>query len=121
MASLSDLIMHPFGSHVIRSILTVLVPSLRGENVHAGHGPKNRSKRSMAFKQRQDAMKPIIPGLEESSSLHKVPASFSEMAGRYIETLRGNLGDNEVRALASNQVASPVLQVRVHLMSKRAW
>ena len=114
MASLSDLIMHPFGSHVIRSILTVLVPSLRGENAHAGHSSKTRSKKSMTFKQRQDVMKSIIPGLDESpSTLHKVPAPFTEMAGRYVETLRKSLGDNEVRALASNKVASPVLQVRI--------
>jgi len=42
---------------------------------------------------------------------HQAPALFCELARRFLETLRAELTENEVRALAANNVASPVLQV----------
>ena len=41
---------------------------------------------------------------------HTVP-EFSKLARRFIRQLREDLNANEVRALAANKVASPVLQV----------
>lgn len=40
-----------------------------------------------------------------------VPSSFPTMARRFVETLRNQLSENEVRALAASKVASPGLQV----------
>lgn len=42
----------------------------------------------------------------------KVPEKFHEAAGRFVRIVRDELGANEVRALAADKVASPVLQVR---------
>lgn len=39
------------------------------------------------------------------------PPEFSQLARRFVEALREKLGENEVRALAANKVASPGLQV----------
>lgn len=39
------------------------------------------------------------------------PKEFRKAALRFVSALREQLGENEVRALAANQVASPVLQV----------
>ena len=43
----------------------------------------------------------------------KVPKEMRRMAERFVSTLREQLGENEVRALAADKVASPVLQVCV--------
>jgi len=42
--------------------------------------------------------------------VHTVP-EFSKLATRFVQQLRKDLNANEVRALAANKVASPVLQV----------
>jgi nucleolar protein 9 len=39
-----------------------------------------------------------------------IPPEFRLLARRFVETIRAELGENEVRALAANKVASPVLQ-----------
>lgn len=52
-------------------------------------------------------------GRKSNEPLPEVPAEFQEMARRFVQTLREQLGANEVRALAASQVASPVLQVSV--------
>ena len=41
---------------------------------------------------------------------HAFP-EFSKLARRFVQQLRRDLDANEVRALAANKVASPVLQV----------
>lgn len=47
-----------------------------------------------------------------SENIVKVPEKFHEAAGRFVRIVRDELGSNEVRALAADKVASPVLQVR---------
>lgn len=42
----------------------------------------------------------------------KVPKEMRQMAERFVSVLKEQLGENEVRALAADKVASPVLQVR---------
>lgn len=42
----------------------------------------------------------------------QAPAEFNETARSFVTLLKERLDENEVRALAANQVASPVLQVR---------
>lgn len=47
---------------------------------------------------------------------HTIP-EFSNLARRFVQQLRSDLGPNEVRALATNKVASPVLQVGRYAMA----
>lgn len=47
---------------------------------------------------------------KESAGRIALP-EFRQIARRFVEVLRGQLGENEVRALAANKVASPCLQV----------
>ena len=42
--------------------------------------------------------------------IYNVPG-FSKLARRFVQQLRRDLNANEVRALAANKVANPVLQV----------
>lgn len=108
--------MDPFGSHVVRSMLTLLDPSL------ATHGSTRsvsvRSKKSATWKAKQGPMKSILnkgKGREFSSSLYP-PAAFNEMVAHFVNVLRTELGENEIRAMAANKVASPGLQVREALL-----
>jgi nucleolar protein 9 len=43
----------------------------------------------------------------------KTPDEFMEAGGKFVAVLRDKLSANEVRALAADKVASPVLQVRL--------
>jgi hypothetical protein len=49
---------------------------------------------------------------EDSRAL--VPSEFRDTAAQFLRTLKGGLDANEVRALAANKVASPLLQVSFH-------
>ena len=44
--------------------------------------------------------------------VHTVP-EFLKLARQFVQQLRKDLNANEIRALAANKVASPVLQVSV--------
>ncbi|GBE79200.1 Nucleolar protein [Sparassis crispa] len=118
LPSLPTLVMDPFGSHVIRALLLLLAP-----DCITSAGPDNstgkpehsvRSKKSAAYKARQGPMKSVfsedhIHPLERSS--RSPPKAFHQIASKFILNLRDKLGENEVRAFAANQVASPVLQM----------
>jgi len=103
--------MDPFGSHVVRSILTLLCPSLTTHD--STHSALVRSKRSAKWKAKQGSMKSVFnkgKGREFSNSLY-TPAAFNEIAMQFITILRTELDENEVRAMAASKVASPGLQV----------
>ncbi|KAF8339196.1 armadillo-type protein [Cantharellus anzutake] len=117
---LCELMMDQFASHVIRAMLKVLDPSsCVGGDAKSSHNSYSRSKKSEAFRQRQGSMMSVFHRREETSSPYQVPNSFGEMAGRYGETLRQSLGNNEVRAMVINPVASPILQMLLAIESKR--
>jgi nucleolar protein 9 len=44
---------------------------------------------------------------------NNIPDEFIQTACKFVQILRKELDQNEVRALAANRVASPVLQVRM--------
>ena len=48
---------------------------------------------------------------DRSSTRSNAVPEFSDLARKFVQQLRENLDANEVRALAANKVASPVLQV----------
>ena len=45
------------------------------------------------------------------SSISAIPPSFGEKAQRLVESVRQELNDNAIRALAANKAASPTLKV----------
>ncbi|KAF9004819.1 armadillo-type protein [Cyathus striatus] len=102
LPSLSTLIMDPFASHVIRSLLVLLCPNLSvaEDSTHSAM----RSKKSATWKAKQGPMK-------SRNAYKSVPPEFSRMARRFVEALAEQLDDNEVRALAASRVASPSLQL----------
>lgn len=113
MPTLSGLVMDPFGSHVIRSLLVLLCPTLAGED--QTRTSLLRSRKSAAWKAKQGPMKSVFEkgkGKEVSNPSQASPVEFQDMAKKFIGVLRSELGGNEVRAMAANKVASPGLQVR---------
>ena len=106
--------MDPFSSHVVRSLLVLLHP-----NLYASEKSQNnvRSKKSSAWKAKQGPMRSILTeeadkyGKGKESSSSATPDAFRVMAKKFVVALRNELGENEVRALSADKVASPVLQV----------
>ncbi|QRV72650.1 Pumilio-family RNA binding repeat [Ceratobasidium sp. AG-Ba] len=120
LPSLSQLILNPFASHVILSLLLLLSPTItQSTDLSKPNGTLVRSKKSAAYKSRQGSMKSILDASTERSATFTAPASFKEMAVRFVDTLRDALDANEVRALAADKVANPVLQALVELEAKQ--
>ena len=115
LPSLSTLVRDPFASHVVRALLLLLDPDSFPPDAREG---TVRSKRSAAWKARQGPMKSVFAGQQDSMSANvpaarKVSKETKHMAGQFVSALREQLGENEVRALVADKVASPVLQVRI--------
>lgn len=112
--------MDPFASHAVRALLLLLSPNLSPSD-EAG---AVRSKKSAAWKARQGPMSSVFEenkGKGKENSTKRTPAEFRQLARRFVETLRKELGENEVRALAADKVASPGLQVRTSLYCNRLF
>lgn len=60
-------------------------------------------------------MKSILGSETDNGPGFLVPSSFQDTAGKFVNVLRVTLDANEVRALAADKVANPVLQVSVLL------
>ena len=107
--------MDPFASHIVRALLLLLAPDVLSGVAETGKtNNKVRSKKSAAYKARQGPMKSVfVEGGDQKqvSTTRRVPKEFRKVATRIVSAMRDSLGENEVRALAANQVASPVLQV----------
>ena len=104
--------MDPFASHVVRALLTVLLPHAFPLDLYSS---AVRSKKSAAWKSHQGPMKSVFLDAvrtTEGTPSHSNP-EFTKMARKFVEKIREDLNANEVRALAANQVASPVLKVRL--------
>ena len=102
--------MDPFASHVLRSILLLLSPSETNVSQHSSV----RSKKSAAWKAKQGPLKSMFSSDETtqtSSSFNLVPPTFGATSRRFVELAKQTMDANEIRALAANKVASPVLQV----------
>ena len=115
LPSLSSLVLDPFASHVVRALLLLLAPDCFPPDAREA---AVRSKKSAAWKARQGPMKSVFAEMQEGTpssgtAQKKVPKEMRRMAERFVSTLREQLGENEVRALAADKVASPVLQVRM--------
>jgi len=117
------LIQNPFASHVLRALMMLLAPAqfVPSPSHSHKHAPSARSKKSASWKARQGPMKPIIlddslmsqsgyVGTALTAGFH-TPDSFAAITSRLVDQIRNVLSGNEVRALAVDKVASPVLQV----------
>ncbi|KAG6328391.1 hypothetical protein ID866_10698, partial [Astraeus odoratus] len=112
----TSLIMDPFASHVLRSLLLLLFPlALPGDSA-----PQKfvRSKKSMAWKAKQGTMKSVFSGEKDKGKetlVPTVPRQFRDAAVQFMRSLKKQLDANEVRALAANKVASPILQLLLEI------
>ncbi|KDQ64985.1 hypothetical protein JAAARDRAFT_28650 [Jaapia argillacea MUCL 33604] len=122
LPSLSTLVANPFASHVLRALLLLLSPSSSITPTSSAV----RSKKSAAWKTKQGPMKSLfVPDGEKESNQNQrkvnTPKEFAEAAGKIVMTINNELGENEVRALGADKVASPVLQILLEIESKMGW
>ncbi|RPD62032.1 ARM repeat-containing protein [Lentinus tigrinus ALCF2SS1-7] len=118
--SICSLIMDPFASHVVRALFLLLAPDVLGSlnDTPGKSATAVRSKKSAAYKARQGSMKSVFTDSQadgHSKAFRSTPKEFRKAAIGFVNALREQLGENEVRALAANQVASPVLQMLLEL------
>ena len=112
--------MDPFASHVLRALFLLLCPSLPS----ASDAPSIlRSKKSAKHRAKQGPMKSVLIDDAEQGTKDKgksreaitYPAEFESMARKFVGKVREELNENEVRALAAEKSACPVLVVRILL------
>ena len=107
--------MDQFASHVVRALFLLLCPQLFQSDAPHKSQAFVRSRKSAAWKAKQGALKSIFgdgPDKGKATAEGRHPPEFREVARKYVTMLRTNLDGNEVRSLAANKVACPVLQVR---------
>ena len=105
--------MDQFASHVVRALFLLLCPHLFNSSAPHRSQAFVRSRKSAAWKARQGPLTSIFSDTADkgkASAERRYPAEFREVAKRCVTTLR-TLNENEVRSLAANKVACPVLQV----------
>lgn len=102
--------MDPFASHVMRALLLLLTPSI---NLPDKANTFIRSKKSALWKARQGPMKSLFSEENANDTIVVTPNGFLEVAQMFIRIIKDGMDANEVRALAANKVASPMLQVRL--------
>ncbi|CAE6446036.1 unnamed protein product, partial [Rhizoctonia solani] len=119
LPSLSQLILDPFGAHVLLSLLVLLSPQIARNQDSSHPNTLTRSKKSAAYKSRQGSMKSILSSRTEQLSTATVPTSFQDVAVRFVDALRESTDANEIRAFAANKVANPVLQVMIDLEAQQ--
>lgn len=118
LPELPSLVHNAFASHVLRALLSLLAPSnLAPDRAHK-HVPTARSKKSASWKARIGHIKPVIQNeldlahsIEAKRAELSTPGDFQKMACKILRQFKDVLGGNEVRALAMDKVACPVLQV----------
>ncbi|KAJ3892589.1 armadillo-type protein [Lentinula edodes] len=111
LPSLGSLIMDPFASHVIRALLGLLCPSSNHTSDETSQGAM-RSKKSAHWKSRQGPLMSVFndkKGKSKEVTSRQMLPEFRTMSQRFVQAIRNELGDNEVRALAADKVASPCL------------
>ncbi|CAA7270741.1 unnamed protein product [Cyclocybe aegerita] len=107
------LVLDPFASHVVRSLLLLLSPNLAAlENTQSAV----RSKKSSTWKEKQGQMKSVFVDDKGKGKLQETvskncPPEFTKMARRLVEAVTTELDDNDTRAMAANRVACPGLKL----------
>jgi nucleolar protein 9 len=109
--------MDQFASHVVRALCLLFCPQLfQSEAPHKSQAFV-RSRKSAAWKAKQGPLRSIFgngqdKGKASAEERQPYPLEFRDVARKFVTMLRTNLDANEVRSLAANKVACPVLQVR---------
>ncbi|KAF8337152.1 armadillo-type protein [Amanita rubescens] len=117
LPSIGHLITDPFASHVVRSLLVLLSPTLSPSDLPSV-ASSVRSKKSKKWKDKQGLMTSVFTkdtGKGKGLSIAAVPPTFGEAARRLVGSVRRELNDNEVRALAANKAASPALKMLIEI------
>ncbi|KAL5508549.1 NOP9 [Sanghuangporus vaninii] len=124
LPSTTSLIMDPFASHVLRALFLLLCPSLPSASDASSI---LRSKKSAKHRARQGPMKSIltdngeqddnVDGKGKGKAILAYPAEFETAARRFVRKVRDKLNDNEVRALAADKAACPVLVLLLEMES----
>ncbi|KAJ3990394.1 armadillo-type protein [Lentinula detonsa] len=112
LPSINSLLMDPFASHVIRALLGLLCPSLSRTSSDETSPGTARSKKSAHWKSRQGPLMSVFTdkkGKSKEVTARSTLPEFRAMSQKIVEAIRNELGDNEVRALAADKVASPCL------------
>ncbi|KAF8164318.1 armadillo-type protein [Pholiota molesta] len=111
LPNFSSLVMDPFASHVVRSLLLLLSPNLSASEENSQSAV--RSKKSAAWKARQGQMKSVFSEDKGKGkeTLRSTPPEFRQMARRFVQMVRDQLDENETRAMAANKVSCPGLQM----------
>ncbi|KAJ4472084.1 armadillo-type protein [Lentinula aciculospora] len=112
LPSLGSLIMNPFASHVIRALLGLLCPSSNSISFDETTQGALRSKKSAHWKSRQGPLVSVFDdkkGKGKEVTARQTSPDFRAMSRKFVESIRNELGDNEIRALAADKVASPCL------------
>ncbi|KAH7888091.1 armadillo-type protein [Phlebopus sp. FC_14] len=118
----TSLIMDPFASHVLRSLLFLLCPNVLPEDQATQKFV--RSKKSTSWKAKQGAMKSVFSddkGKDREVQKALIPSHFSDAAAAFLRILRQELNENEIRALAANKVASPLLQLVLEVEADQGY
>ncbi|KAI5122146.1 hypothetical protein M0805_000793 [Coniferiporia weirii] len=128
LPSVTSLLMDPFASHVLRALFVLLCPTLPAST--DASGSLLRSKKSAKHRAKQGPMKSVFTdpsdGAEgadvqgkgkDKAASREYPPEFDLMARNFVKTVRENLSANEVRALAANNVACPVLVLLLEMES----
>ncbi|KAJ1308926.1 hypothetical protein OPQ81_004611 [Rhizoctonia solani] len=120
LPSLSQLILDPFGAHVLLSLLILLSPQItRHPDSSHPNTSLTRSKKSAAYKSRQGSMKSILSSGAEQTPTAVVPPLFKDLAAKFVDALQESTDANEIRAFAANKVANPVLQAMIDLEAQQ--
>ncbi|KAI9511254.1 armadillo-type protein [Russula earlei] len=118
LPSLPVLIMDQFASHVVRALFLLLCPHLFKSDAPHKSQSFVRSRKSVAWKARQDPLKSIFGSMRNKGQTGEEsapPPAFHEFSRRCVTTLRTTLDANEVRSLAANKAACPVLQMAIEM------
>lgn len=111
LPNISTLVTDPFASHVVRSLLILLHPTLEESEVLQS---TIRSKKSRTWKAKQGQMSSVFGHSEvktDQAITYTAPPEFNQSAGQIIRAIREKLSESEVRAMAADKVACPTLKV----------
>ena len=117
LTNVTSLCMDPFASHVLRALFIVLCPQI--SSAAGATSSILRSKKSAKHRAKQGPMKSVfgeekgldgdVKGKGKSVEFH--PPQFNSMARQFTKVMRDGLSANEVRALAADKSAAPLLVV----------
>ena len=109
--------MDRFASHVLRALFILLCPDIPSA---AENSTNLRSKKSVKHREKQGPMKSVLTDVSnetdekgKNKSGSEYPSEFKKASLEFVRTIKNQLNGNEIRALAVNEAACPLLVVCV--------